>query len=183
MTGCIVIGILILIVGAIVVWKLIEICHLPAFQHGLENNETNSVTMWFATNVITAMAAGSVHAQGYAPLVPAATAVTFQFQYGISDGKGFATMEFPDHLDLTSEPGSIAVVFESAAGPIEYTWDAINGDQLWSVTNQVVAVISRSTDLQNWQPIATNTVTEESVNTYTDTNAPEQQAFYRVDKQ
>jgi hypothetical protein len=92
-------------------------------------------------------------------------------------------MEFPDHLDLTSEPGSIAVVFESAAGPIEYTWDAINGDQLWSVTNQVVAVISRSTDLQNWQPIATNTVTEESVNTYTDTNAPEQQAFYRVDKQ
>lgn len=48
-------------------------------------------------------------------------------------------------------------------------------------TNLYIMVIERSTSLSNWQPIHTNNYYKRfDVTTFTDTNAPSQQAFYRI---
>ena len=173
---------MILVFGTIIFWKLFQLVQI-VFPSSNGTTATNSVTSVFLYVSTNTYCIPPTHSISLPPPVP----VVFSFQYGIHENKGFTTINFPAELDLTNEPGHINTFVQTPNGlPFEFIcdWDndgnIYNCQFLYNATNTTGAIIRRSTNLVYWTPLTTNCITTEQIYTYSDTNPPANQAFYRI---
>jgi hypothetical protein len=200
----IVIGILVLVVGAYVVYKLIEVARLY-----LKPPASNKNTTWYATNQgTTNQNIAHVEFLPAGKLETNVDVATFTFQYGLSDVNsdvdsdlGYGTYQpwivpGSNYVD-TSTGGSVGtlgtatnqyygVVINLGNTVEEIVYDTSDPDLAEVYYNSESGpispvIIQRTTDLENWTAIFTNSGCWNDVTyTCTDSNAPPGAAFYRV---
>lgn len=195
-----VIGILVLVVGLYIAYKLNQL--IKRVLPDTPPDQTNNVTrVWLTDSNYSGwvyddspLASGSSLSEE--PLVLAGEAVAvapFSLQYGLSSistngpngwvasGTSIETVQFSDSVGTNLDNYSFTMTGYGQAFRIACSNGVYNTEVL-DVNNSTYQVrIERSTNLINWDPVFTNSaVGVYSVENYMDTNAPPAQGFYRL---
>lgn len=177
-----IIAILIIIIGAIIIYKLARLIHKVIPPPG-----TNTVSVGYQVEYGQPSLVYHPAAQTFPPVTMPTNG--FTFSYGCWNSNiCWATTTNPvpqtngQVAVIINTPSEFAVAINMNGYEQFLAYDGNTGAELENSSNGVCSmVIEKSTDLVNWSPIYTNdNCTPGAVQTYTDTNSVEPQAFYRA---
>lgn len=201
----IIIGILVLVVGAFVIYKLIRLIHqvLPSNPPPPTPPPTNNVVqIWESPGDGTSWPIVIIP-----PIVPGAIkslsdSTTFSLLYGVSFNpfgygdpwtESGVTMSTSNCATRTSGAWELInndhedkVMVTEGDTMVTYDFDVVNNTYTTSdsrpiPTNTIPVVIERTTNFVVWVPIFTNTACDyNTVNGFTDSDAPIPWSFYRI---
>lgn len=180
-----IIAMMVLIIGAIIIYQIARLLS-QVFPAGSSTN--NSTSFYYQTNY------------SYSPLMSqdnyqatsstASQPPTFTFSYGIRSSNGIAWTSISNVLaiaggcdtELENDSNFYAISVNMGTYSVYLKYDAQTGNQISESSNAAIAaVILKSTNLVHWNPIYTNLNCLPDIgNEFTDRNAVEPAAFYRV---
>jgi hypothetical protein len=180
-----IIAILVIIVGAIVIYQLARLLHSV-----FPNPGTNNYSVYTETNVGYPQVVQIPLNDASYVLQGTNISRTFTFSYGLWNSNNLwlsVTTPPPptaggDVTVLIDTTNEYAIAINMGTYDLYLDYDAVTGDQIENSSNGICPIIiEKSTNLLNWLPIYTNqNCVPGNVQQFTDTNAVESTAFYKI---
>lgn len=188
----IIISIMVLAVGAFIIYKLLNVISIVLPPNSVQQTNSVSEAFYYDHGPGQSSMAGTPARLASEP----SGAITFPVQYGVSSSNGLPWICGGTNLTIpnltNSETFGVLLTLEDDTNFVDIVFQV--GGNLYASETDVNAgtttnwplsvVVESSGDLQKWTPLFTNSACVlDSVNGFTDTNAPSDHNFYRVNYQ